>query len=722
MPAGKLLPQKWNGEGLLGGWRRGFLLLIHFLVPLGVSAQNPSAQAPYELPGIVVTGNTGSAISPDVQTAKQILESYPGATSLVTPHDFSLGRGSYLEDYLGFEPGVFIQSAQGSEDVRASIRGSGVQDDNVAGLEILIDGIPLNQADGEAYLQDFDLNSVKYAEVFRGADALRYGSITLGGAINLVTFTGRDVGPLTMRLSVGSFGFTEEKLISGWSDGPIDGYVSILNHTLEGFRDWSQENYQKIFASIGYKIGNSAENRVYFFFGRLDQNNPTALTKEELYADPQQTEPEAIQEKWNTSWIYERVLDRFVAKGDEWQLQLGASWNHRQQTQFQEYDPSTELGTQRYYSDDFGAEIAFTSTADILGAKNRFVIGFLPTFEKESDAWYANTNGTIGHLLSGDQTWSANIPFYVENRHYFLKGFLLLTGFQAVFVQRQYHDNTASLTMGNQSTHENFYAFNPKLGLAYEWNDGCIAYVNVSRSFQPPSFDESLSVQANGGETFNRLEAQTGITLELGTRGEVGPVSWDFAIYRSWLRDELLGLNNNQGVPLGTVNAPKTIHQGIEFGAEVELAHSLLARNADPNKTDRIVLKQSYTWSDFYFQNYAVYGNNKIAGTPGQFYKAELRYEHPGGFYFGTNVEWSIKKYPVDEANTLFAHPYALLGIRTGYKTNNGFESFFEAKNLANKIYAASVSPIADARIGGDPNSFNPGNGRAFYGGVSWSW
>src|SRR5208283_6154291 len=136
---------------------------------------------------------------------------------------------------------------------------------------------------------------------------------------------------------------------------------------------------------------------------------------------------------------------------------------------------------------------------------------------------------------------------------------------------------------------------------------------------------------------------------------EVGPVSWDFAIYRSWVRNELLDLNNNQGEPLGTVNAPKTVHQGIELELELELAHSLLVRNADTKGTDRIILVQSYTMNDFRFQNDAVYGNNQIAGIPSQFYKAELRYEHPCGFYFATNVEWNIIKYPVDEANTLFA-------------------------------------------------------------------
>ena len=150
----------------------------------------------------------------------------------------------------------------------------------------------------------------------------------------------------------------------------------------------------------------------------------------------------------------------------------------------------------------------------------------------------------------------------------------------------------------------------------------------------------------------------------IGIRGELGLVSWDLAIYRSWMRNELLGLNNNQGVPLGTVNAPKTIHQGVEWQLEVELAHSLLVRNGDTKKTDRIVLQQSYTLNDFHFRNNVYYRNNQIAGIPSQFYKGELRYEHPCGFYFATNVEWNIVKYPVDEANTLFADPYALLGVR----------------------------------------------------------
>jgi hypothetical protein len=42
------------------------------------------------------------------------------------------------------------------------------------------------------------------------------------------------------------------------------------------------------------------------------------------------------------------------------------------------------------------------------------------------------------------------------------------------------------------------------------------------------------------------------------------------------------------------------------------------------------------------------------------------------------------------------------------------------AKHLQTKFMPRRVEPIADARIGDDTDSFIPGNGRAFDGGIAW--
>lgn len=688
---------------------------------------------------VIVTAEPSSLLSPSAAEARERLQTLPAAANVVTDDDYRRGRGDYLEDFLRYQPGVVIQSAQGAEDTHVSSRGSGQDNDDIIGLNILIDGIPINQGDGEAFLYDVDLQSVKYAEVYRGADALRYGGVTLGGAINLVTLTGREAPPVAAGVSFGSFGDFEQHAASGWHAGPFDAYVALSNHVLDGYRDFSEENYQKISANLGYRYKDNLENRFYFFYGRLAQNHPSGLAKDELYANPRQADEEAVQEQWSTRWDYVRLLDRFAVRGRDWTFQASLEWNHRQQTQRDEYEEDYRLGATRFHSDDYAADVVFESTADLLGGKNRFTVGLLPSFEPESDAFYADPDGHLGALLFADRTYYLNFPLFLENQHFFTRRLSLLTGFQAVFVNRVFRDGFHSPTLGDQSHDDHFLAFNPKVGLAYQWNDQCLVYLNGSRSFQPPSFDESLGVQegADGGQVFHDLSSQKAWTLELGARGEAGPLEWDVALYRSWVRDELLALNNVRGVPLGTVNAPRTIHQGLEAALEAALIHSLFVQRPPSAgtsgqqdgkglpkaaRTDALLLRQTYNFSDFRFSNDAAYGNHRVAGNPVQFYKAELRYEHPSGFYCGPNVEWNLVEYPVDEANSLFADPYALLGFRAGYKRPSGFQVYVEGKNLTDKTYAAYVEPLADARSGDDVDAFNPGNGRAFYGGVSWQW
>ncbi len=687
----------------------------------------------------MITAEPPSVLSPSVEEAKARLQTVPGAVDVYGSDDYYLGRHDYLEDFLRYQPGLVISSSQGAEDSHVSSRGSGQNNDDIIGLAILIDGIPINQSDGEAFLHDIDLQSVKYAEVYRGADALRYGGVTLGGAINLVSLTGREAAPVSVGASFGSFGYYQQTLLSGLSRGPWDLFAAVSNHVQDGYQEHSQENYQKVTFNLGYRLSDAVENRFYFFYGRLDQNNPASLDKDDLYANPRQTDPEAIQENWGTRWNYYRLMDRFAVRGRDWTFQASLEWNHRQQEQRDEYEDDFRLGTVRFYSDDYAADLLFESNAAVFGHRNRFTAGGLPAFEPESDSFYANPDGKTGALLFADRTYYLSLPLFTEDQFYVTKQFSLLAGFQAVYVDRVFRDGYHSATLGDQSHDDHFRAFNPKGGVAYQWNDKTLVYLNLSRSFQPVSFDESIGVQAgdDGGEVFHRLQAQHAITLELGTRGEAGPLTWDVTLYRSWVHHELLALNNSQGIPLGTVNADDTIHQGIEAGLEVELAHSLLVGGGRPDRkteakdtggtrpvarTDRLVLAQTYNLNDFRFDGDEVYGDHRIAGNPVQAYKAEIRYEHPSGFYAGPNVEWNIVKYPVDEANTLFADPYALLGFRAGYRTPKGFQVYFEGKNLLDKTYAAYVEPIADARIGDDNDSFSPGLGRAFYGGVSWSW
>jgi iron complex outermembrane receptor protein len=210
--------------------------------------------------------------------------------------------------------------------------------------------------------------------------------------------------------------------------------------------------------------------------------------------------------------------------------------------------------------------------------------------------------------------------------------------------------------------------------------------------------------------------------VELGSRGKKGRFEWELSLYRSWLRNELLELNNAQGNDIGAVNVNRSYHQGIEAALDIELLKSVFLQKKKEGAGDRLTLSQTYTVNDFHFDGDAVYHHNRIAGVPIHFYEAELLYATAAGFYAGPNIRCNITHYPVDQANTLFADSYALIGFKIGFRPQKGFSVFLEAKNLTDKRFPSSVDPIADARTSPDAQIFHPGDGRAFYGGISWSW
>ncbi len=217
----------------------------------------------------------------------------------------------------------------------------------------------------------------------------------------------------------------------------------------------------------------------------------------------------------------------------------------------------------------------------------------------------------------------------------------------------------------------------------------------------PPPF-------GTGSLVFNPLEPQHAWTAEIGTRGEKGRFAWELSLYHSWVRNELLEINNANGVDIGATNVNRTWHQGIEAGLEIDLLHSIFTRKGHDG--NRLTLSQTYTLNDFHFDGDPVYGNNRIAGIPVHVYQAELMYEAPCGFYAGPNQQRTHPSYPVHHANTLNADAYALVGFKMGWQFKSGLSVFFEAKNLTDKyMRPPSIRFQMPARRTIPSKSFIPG-------------
>ena len=709
-------------------WRCWSVLAITAVSGIGIQTAQAAetSNSPAETAEVTVTGEaTGSLTSASPEESARQKTQVSGGFTIKTADDMKLGRASNFEDLLQREPGVFLQSENGAEVSKISIRGSGVtSEDEPLGVMFLLDGLNFNQGDGEAILEDFDVASLSHAEIFRGADALRYGALTLGGAINLVPFTGYDAAPFQVRLEGGSYGYFRGEISSGAVQGRLDQFGSIGFRERDGFREHSREDTEIFFADLGYKFSEEVENRVYLTLDRINRNLPGGLTKSEMEDAPSEANPLAIAEDWNKEWAYVRVADKLSIRIDEIQFDAGAFWFHRDLENRGFFSPDFRQGIEMFYSDNFGGSLTFVSRHELFGRRNLFTIGLNPQFEDEHSQNYENLFGHTGATTARGEGISLNVPLYLEDQFYVAPRLSILAGAQAIFAQRHFIDEFVSDAEGNQSHRQDFWGFNPKLGAIYEINRETQAFVNFSRSWQPPSLDNLVEFTegTDSSVVYTPLQPQRAWTMEIGTRGEYSRFRWELSFYRSWLRNELLELNDRFGNDIGTTNVPRSIHQGIEAGLEIELLREILIPKHGNRAGDRLSFEQSYTLNDFHFERDPVYGDNRIAGIPIHVYEAQLLYESPFGFYAGPNVQCNFSRYPVDQANTLFADSYALIGFRAGFRQSNGFSVFLDCKNLTNQRYASSIDVIADARTEPNPEIFHPGDGRSFYGGIAWSW
>ncbi|HRJ07881.1 MAG TPA: TonB-dependent receptor [Prosthecobacter sp.] len=692
--------------------------------------------APSEtLPQVLVTADAPdpSRTVPKLETRRQELAATtPGGVAVVDAEEYKRGRAATLKDALDFAPGVFIQPRFGAEESRVSIRGSGIQRTfHGRGIKLMQDGSPLNLADGGFDMQAIEPLSARYIEVYRGANALQFGSTTLGGAINFVSMTGHEASPFQTRFEMGSFGSYRGQISSGGVSGATDYYASFTYNETDGYRDHSRQDSQRFFANIGQKLGENLETRFYLTYVLTDSQLPGSLTQRQLERAPDQANAANVRFNQKRDFELFRLANRTTWSDDVHSLSLSTFWSWKDLDHpLISFGPGLLLGPGviDQLSNDLGLDLRYDSLADLAGHRNHFTLGLGYVYGLTQDNRFANLLGRRGPRTAENQQQSTNVDLYLQDTLHLADSLALVLGAQGSYANRDFDEQR--VFGADNSDRQEYWGFSPKLGLLWDAAPGTQIFFNASRSFEPPSFGELTALGGTPG--LIELDAQRGTSIEFGTRGSAGRARWDVAWYYTWLDNELFAL----GVPgvsaTQTINAGRTIRHGIEASLDFDLVRGVLTSwqdaspatgkqaGTDERPGDRLFFRQFYLFNDFHFDGDKDFSNNELPGIPRHFYRAELLYEHPCGFYMGPNVEWAPQDYFVDLANTLKADGYALLGFKVGYRATKGLSFFLEARNLTDKTYAATTGVVTAAT----PASavFFPGDGRALYGGIEWKW
>ena len=693
---------------------------FHIQVPRG--RQRLVAKAPGFLPGrLTVEVRTAADITVDIRLRpvatelaeltvigtledqnerRSRLDRVPGSVALVESAVLRGTRQANLKDALGLVPGVYVQPRFGAaEESQISIRGSGLRNNfHARGVNLLVNGMPYRNADGFTDFESLELLNTESIEVYKGGNALRFGGSTLGGAINLETRTGYGAPALGVMAEGGSFGFFKSQIASGGTAGQLDWYGSLTRTTLDGYRDWGRQGRTRGNAHLGYVLSPSTDLRGFYFFARVAEQLPGALSAGELQGAPTAANPENLEGHWGRHYDLHHLglqLRSQLAPNQRLEISPYAQYRTIDHPIFQVINQESR---------DWGAEVRYENSSALLGRANRLTLGLQPAWLDMDNRQFENLAGTHGELRKRQTDRAVGLAAYGENALTLTPRLTVVVGLRVDHAIRKSHD--AYLADGDQSGHRVFDAVLPKLGMLYAVPalDGQV-YANVSRSSEPPLLLELNSLTVPG---FIDLDAQSAWQTELSMRGAARGLRWDLAAYHVELRDEILNLNVPPfpeapfTVPTYR-NVPRSRHYGLEAGAEARLPVG--------------VARVAYTFARYRFVSDSLYRGNELPGAPRHHLQAQLRLQHRSGLSLTPSVEWVPSAYFVDSGNTETNAGWATLGLRAEYTVPRiGLTAFAAGQNLTDTRYAASVQ--VDNGAG---RSFEPADGRSFYAGFQWA-
>jgi len=698
---------------------------------------------------VTVSGKILTAAA-SLKTIKTQHKRIAGGTSVVvmTPE---VQRLETLKDAMKYEPGVVIQEFFGANDQpRLSIRGSGIQSNpQQRGVCLLQDGIPVNFADGSFIVGVMDPAIAESIEVFKGANALRYGAATLGGAVNFNSRNGNYSPGIQLKAEGGSFGYGQGNMMVGDSWKKSDGFLSVSVSRQDGFRQHNKNKKRSVSGNFGYRFSNNVASRIYVNYSYINFEIPGPLTMQLLLKDPTQINkgielpnymgPNIERDRPGREAEVLRIANRSA-------LRLSHQTNLTVTLYYQlvkdRFAFPIVLSTKRSLGNDAGISMQMTHRIK----KGTFTTGFLESHGNIDRRGHINVNGLDSYMFSKDKLNAVNLTFFTTYYHRFNERFHGVASIQAVSNERNSEDvfpdpewrpwyshtthKYRYFHSGIQSMEQQFRAVNPRIGFICNTgkNKNIQFFGNGSSSYEPPTFDELVGTKIKGNintspkELFAiQLDKQSSVTAEIGSRCESKRYNWNISLYRSWLKNELLEVKDFVLGIKKTRNYPNTIHQGIEFGTTVIPFEKIFKAK------DKIAVRAMYTYSDFYFSS-GNYKGKQLAGVPTHYLTASVTYRNPGRFFLSLATESQPQKSPIDHTNTMYQPAFTIFGFRTGIEGWKNISFYIEGKNILNRYYVSSyiisdqiiLPPIPFPNFTVDNVAFfMPGQTRAFYAGIT---
>lgn len=632
----------------------------------------------------------------------------PAAIGLLEARDFTRFSNVAITSAVNTLPGVRMEE-RSPGSYRLAIRGSSLRSPfGVRNVKIYWNQLPLTDPGGNTYLNQLDAGTIHQMEIIKGPGSSLYGAGT-GGVVLLESLFPHQERSVSLSQLIGSFGLNTTQFSLRDGHDQSNHHVQYLHQQSDGYREQTRMVRDAVNSTFQFNLNDGQVLEAILFYTDLYYQTPGGLTLPEMEANPRQARPAAGIFPGAVGQNAGVSLRSFYS-GVSHEYQFSKSLHNRtgvygNLVQFQ--NPAIR-NFERRTEQSFGARSVtdFSITREavkvtVLGG-GEFQYGFSPI------KTYQNLQGSPGALQSDDEirivTYSVFGQAELSFQNWLMTGGLSLNG-----LSYQLTELNASF---NESDHRYTPVFTPRMAVSRKVTEQLWAYGNLSFGFSPPTLAE---VRPSTGEFNTDLKPEKGTQLEIGAKGFLNKrqLQLDIAAYIFRLNETIVVRRDADGADY-FVNAGSTRQQG----AEVSLAWTPIISTS--SVFSKLKLWTSATLNDFTFDDYSKnnieYSGNRLTGTPRQMLNAgaDVDFKNRVGMRFTVHHTGNI---PLDDANSVFADSYTLLGARLQYQATIH-------KNLSMDIFLGIDNALDESySLGNDLNAaagryFNPAAGRNYYGGV----
>jgi iron complex outermembrane recepter protein len=638
----------------------------------------------------------------------------PASINVINRQALGLFSPTSIVQAVNTTPGVRMEE-RSPGSYRFSIRGSSLRSPfGVRNVKVYFNDIPITDPGGHTYLNQLGYYNFNSIEIIKGPGSSLYGAGT-GGVLLIESLNENERAGISSEYATGSYHLQNAYVALSTGSEKLVSRGSYQHQENDGYRN-NTALRRDVHSWTGlFKMNENKYLKVSYLYGDLFYETPGGLTKAEFDANPRQARPSSggfpSAEQAKAS-IRQRMffagasfVQHFAPKWENKSVLYGMFTELRNPT-FRNYGKSSEPHV--------GGRTLFTFTQPFNQSSFNFIIGGEWQEGFSTADIFKNVNGSPDSLRTHDEIHNRQQFVFSQATLDLRQGWSLIGSASWNTLLLRFERFTPAPLGFQKRKFDN--EVTPRFALMKKFvtaKHEINLYSSISKGFSPPTTAELLPT---GGQINLGLNAEEGVNHDVGVKAKLwNKLYVDATAFWFGLKNTIVQRRDAGGGDF-YLNAGKTNQHGIETYASYPLFENKIFEQS--------LIWVSHTWHDFHYKEFKQLTNDfsgqQMPGDAKHAISTGIDATTKGGFNAALTYYYS-GKIPLNDANTVFADAYNIVGAKLGYqkwiKDKWRLKLMAGADNLLDEKYS----------LGNDLNAaggryYNAAAGRNYYVAVLVQW